>query len=171
MPNKLNQEQPFSKGEGFGFLTDTDLEETIAAGDSKSQSLAKHSNKSYEHHKVLPPPGEDQFDMLKSIKTDCFESIRGDIADGYNIKNPMDEEEYLEQKRSWGTESFKRFTFHAPIELQERLRNLSYWTRMSVSDLGCHALALMIRQIEVDFNDSYPYRTRRHELKKGRKVN
>jgi len=161
----------FSKGDGFGFLTNKDLEEKINSSDPKEKAISKHGNQQYELHKVLPPQDKDPFDLVKTVKTDVFKSIREDIKDGYPVKNAMSEDDYLAQKKDWGKNIFKRFTFHAPIELQERLRNLSYWTRISVSDLGCHALALMVRQLEVDFNDSSPYRARRHELKKGRKVN
>ena len=167
-----NKKPPaFSSGEGFGFLENKDLEAAIKVGTAKEEAVTRYGNKQYEYHKVLPDPSKDTYDLVKTIKSDCFSDIREDIRDGYHVKNPMSKSEYLEQKEKWNSNTIKRFTFHAPIELQERVRNLSYWTRISVSDLGCHALALMVRQMEVDFNNSYPYKLRRQELKKGRKSN
>jgi len=160
----------FSEGEGFGFKVNSSLESSLSEGEPQDECVTRYSQMQYKHHKTLPDQAEDPFDIVGSLKVDVFSSIREDIEQGYDIKNPATEQEYKDYKKTWVDQGFKRFTLHAPVELQERLRNISYWTRIAVSDLGCHALALMIRQIEMDFNNSFPYKIRRHELKQGRRI-
>lgn len=106
--------------------------------------------------------------LLETV-TNPFERLTVDRKDGVPIAQPCDDGEYAKLQDEWGKD-LRRFTFHTGTELQERLRNMSYWTRIPVTELGSYAIAKLIVDIEKEFNYGKPFKQRRQELKAGRPV-
>ena len=108
-------------------------------------------------------------DSILDHVNDPFTRLNNDRKDGVPISQPCDDGEYAKLQEEWGKD-LRRFTFHTNVELQERLRNMSYWTRIPVTELGSYAIAKLIIDIEKEFNHEKPFKQRRQELKAGRPV-
>tara|TARA_R100000808_G_C2135661_1_gene144024 strand:+ start:296 stop:649 length:354 start_codon:yes stop_codon:yes gene_type:complete len=111
-----------------------------------------------------------KFSFVKKVKKNVKENLKTLSKEGVSISQPASEKDYLKMQDDWQShgDPLKRFTFYAPIELQERIRNMSFWTRVPVSDIGCYALAVALDDLEKEFNSSFPWKSRPQELQPGR---
>lgn len=100
-----------------------------------------------------------------------LESLKQMKSDGINLEQEMTPEEFEKMKDTWGSEykkATKRFTSHCPIEVQERLRNMCFWTRVPISDYFVYGLVKVLEEFESQFNNGSPWKQRPTELLSGR---
>ena len=95
-------------------------------------------------------------------------SVRNNIS----IDKVTTDEEWSEIEKSWkekyGDLSTRRFTSHCPIEIQERIRNMCFYGRISISDVFVYGLILVLEEFERDFNSGTPWGQRPKEVAQGR---
>lgn len=61
-----------------------------------------------------------------------------------------------------------KYSFSLTVELMEKIRDISYWTPQTVSDLVEKALVNLVRELEEERGSAFP--PREHEVKRGRPV-
>ena len=110
------------------------------------------------------------FSILKKLKRNITKELNECVKNKTPISQPASEEDYTAMKKDWDEygDPLKRFTFYAPVELQERIRNMSFWTRIPVSDIGNYALAQAIEKLEKEYNFGFPWKNRPQDLSPGR---
>ena len=107
----------------------------------------------------------------ESMPTNPYKTVKQMTGDGVSISQPVTPEEFDKMKDNWGSEykkESKRFTSHCPIEVQERLRNMCFWTRVPISDFFVYGLLKVLDEFEHEFNDGSPWKQRPAELIAGR---
>ena len=109
--------------------------------------------------------------LPENTKQNPKEVLRKMVNDGVQVAQKTTEKEYQTMKDNWQSDyktATKRFTSHCPIEIQERLRNMCFWTRIPISDYFVHALENMLDEFESNFNEGTPWKQRPQEVPQGR---
>ena len=108
----------------------------------------------------------------KNIKKNPKKVLDQSIKSGIEISKPTTDGEWGEMKSSWqekySGQNIKRFTSHCPVEVQERIRNMCFFTRIPISDYFVYALVTVLEQFEKDYNKGTPWGQRPQEVPQGR---